>query len=257
MRETTENFVKDARPRSTLRGLRDQMMQPRALALIAGLAMVLTLVVPDRATVPVRFMFWGLVVALTYAVGHLVHAQAEARLTNRPAKVTISALVTAIGATLVVLGLGWVILSDMPTGRALAGAAVNIATIATIISVMVHLLDKHGQNPLPAPQRCILLDRLALDKRGALLALSVEDHYVRVRTTKGEDILLMRLSDAIKETGDTRGLQVHRSHWVALDAVVAARRKGDGAVLTMRTGPDIPVSRTKLAAIKEAGLLPR
>ncbi len=85
----------------------------------------------------------------------------------------------------------------------------------------------------------------------------MEDHYVRIRTTKDEDMILMRLADAIKEVGATSGLQVHRSHWVSLDQVTAATRKGDGALLNMSSGPDIPVSRANVAAIKEAGLLPR
>ncbi len=256
MHETTENFVNDTRPQSTLRELRDHVAQPLALVLMAGLAMILTLILPQRAESTVlRFIFWLLVVVLTYAVGFLAHGLAEARFTRRPARIAVSAGLTATGATLVVLGLGWIILSDLPAGRDLAGAGANIAAIAVIISVMFHLLsDQHAP---PAPQRCLLLDRLPLEKRGALVALSVEDHYVRVRTTKGEDVLLMRLSDAIRETGDLRGLQVHRSHWVALNHVTAARRKGDGAVLTMRIGPDIPVSRANVPAIREAGLLPR
>lgn len=256
MRETTESFVNDTRPQSTLRELRDHLAQPLALLLMGGLAMILTLILPQRAeSAALRFLFWLLVVLLTYAAGFLAHGIAEARFTRRPARIAVSAGLTAIGATLVVLGLGWIILSDLPAGRDLAAAVANIAAIAVIISVMFHLLS--DQPTPPAPQRCLLLDRLALEKRGALVALSVEDHYVRVRTTKGEEMLLMRLSDAIKETGGLRGLQVHRSHWVALDQVTAARRKADGAILSLQTGPDIPVSRANMPAIREAGLLPR
>ncbi|MDR9427029.1 MAG: hypothetical protein RI538_08240 [Salibaculum sp.] len=53
---------------------------------------------------------------------------------------------------------------------------------------------------------------------------------------------LMRLADAMREVGDTRGAQVHRVHLVAFDQVRAARREGD---------------RTNLPKVKEAGLLPR
>lgn len=256
MRETGENFVNDARPSSTLREWRDHVTQPLALVLMVGLAMILTLILPQRSESTVlRFIFWLLVVVLTYGAGFLAHGLAEQRFTRRPARIAVSAALTATGATLVVLGLSWAILSDLPAGRDLLAAVFNTAAIAVIISVMFHLL--HDQPTPPAPQRCLLLDRLPLEKRGALVALSVEDHYVRVRTTKGEVVVLMRLSDAIKETGDLRGLQVHRSHWVALDHVTAARRKGDGAVLSLRTGPDIAVSRANVPAIKEAGLLPR
>jgi hypothetical protein len=61
-------------------------------------------------------------------------------------------------------------------------------------------------------------------------------------TEKEEEMGLMRLADAMREVGDTRGAPVHRVHWVAFDQVRAARREGD---------------RTNLPKVKEAGLLPR
>ena len=67
----------------------------------------------------------------------------------------------------------------------------------------------------------------------------------------------MRLSDAMKEVGTTHGAHVHRSHWAAFDQVASVRREGDRAVLTMKTGIEIPVSRANISQIKEAGLLPR
>ena len=97
---------------------------------------------------------------------------------------------------------------------------------------------------------------MPLDKRGPLISLSVQDHYVDIVTTRGREMLLLRLSDAIRETQPTPGLRVHRSHWVALDQVSSARRDGARAVLTMSDGRDIPVSRSHVAAVKEAGLFP-
>ena len=66
----------------------------------------------------------------------------------------------------------------------------------------------------------------------------------------------MRLSDAVKEVGPNPGAQVHRSHWVSFDQVENVRRTSDRAILTMRSGAEIPVSRANLPKIKEAGLLP-
>lgn len=70
-------------------------------------------------------------------------------------------------------------------------------------------------------------------------------------------MVLLRLSDAIREVGNTDGLQVHRSHWVAKSAVTKAERTGDRALLSMSHGPDIPVSRSNLPKLRDAGLLPR
>ena len=120
-------------------------------------------------------------------------------------------------------------------------------------------LDAIPQREAVSPattQSPALLDRLPFDKRGPLLALSVSDHYVEVRTSKGHELLLMRLSDAIRETAPEPGLQIHRSHWVAKSAVQSARRDGARAFLTLIDGTEVPASRTYLPALKEAGLLP-
>ncbi len=47
-----------------------------------------------------------------------------------------------------------------------------------------------------------ILSRLPVDRRGPLVALSAEDHYVRVTTAAGETLVLMRLGDAMREAAD-------------------------------------------------------
>jgi len=57
-----------------------------------------------------------------------------------------------------------------------------------------------------------------------------------VHTSKGQDLILLRLSDAIEELAGLEGEQVHRSWWVARDGVTEVER-GDGrAVLTLKSG---------------------
>lgn len=142
----------------------------------------------------------------------------------------------------------------------LVALGVNVIVISIIIAgafvlIAAQITREGAQGPTtPEPPR--LLTRLPLEKRGGLISISVEDHYVDIFTTKGHEMVLMRLSDAMAETGDTPGLQVHRSHWVATDHVASARREGARAVLTLSDGRDIPASRTYVPALKEAGLLP-
>ena len=105
----------------------------------------------------------------------------------------------------------------------------------------------------PAPPR--LLSRLPLEKRGPLISQSVQDHYVSITTTAGSHLVLIRLADAITEASPTPGLQFHRSHWVALDQVKAARRTPEAAILTLTGTAEIPVARSRLKAVLAAGLL--
>ncbi|USQ95586.1 LytTR family DNA-binding domain-containing protein [Caulobacter sp. RL271] len=103
----------------------------------------------------------------------------------------------------------------------------------------------------PAPR---FLDRLPPKLRGAeLYAVEAEDHYLRLHTSRGQDLILMRLSDAVAELEGIEGAQTHRSWWVAKDAVEVARR-GDGrATLTLKGGVEAPVSRAYAKALREAG----
>lgn len=85
-----------------------------------------------------------------------------------------------------------------------------------------------------------------------LLALQAEDHYLRVITALGSDLLLMRLADAMRELPAARGMQVHRSWWVAFEAVTAIERDAGRLVLVLSNGQQIPVSRTYQPAVRAA-----
>ncbi len=90
---------------------------------------------------------------------------------------------------------------------------------------------------------------------GTLLALESEDHYLRLHTGAGSELILMRLRDAIGQLTDTPGLQVHRSFWVASLAVARIERRGAQAQLILSNGFKVPVSRTYMTALRDAGWL--
>ncbi|MGV2065468.1 LytTR family DNA-binding domain-containing protein [Agrobacterium sp. 22-226-1] len=95
-----------------------------------------------------------------------------------------------------------------------------------------------------------LLERLPPQKRGELLRLSVQDHYTQIVTTRGQQLVLLRFADALKELGHTAGLQVHRSHWIA-DADFISLRKQTGRLhIITKDGTEIPVSRSYSAAVQ-------
>lgn len=107
--------------------------------------------------------------------------------------------------------------------------------------------------PVPAAfVRPRILDRLPVDKRGVLIRLEVEDHYVRAITDRGSEMLLMRLADAIAEAGD--GIRLHRSHWVSrAGAGTLAREPGRNGrlVLVAADGARLPVSRSHAHAVQD------
>jgi DNA-binding LytR/AlgR family response regulator len=98
------------------------------------------------------------------------------------------------------------------------------------------------------------LERLPARLRGAALyAVEAEDHYLRLHTSEGADLILMRLSDAIGELEGIEGARTHRSWWVARDGVDDARRFDGKAVLRLKNGAEVPVSRTYVRALRQAG----
>jgi DNA-binding LytR/AlgR family response regulator len=254
--------VTRAPSQSTLREMRAHLGQPATLAALGGVSAVLALAGPfgtlESLTMAGRLGYWGAVVLATYATGTAIGVSLSARLSQQPpaTRVAVTTLATATAATAVVVALNVLLLGAMPDAIGGMSTFAAIFAVAAIVSATLQLTDRSDTRAArdAAPP---LLDRLPLDRRGTLVALSVEDHYVRVRTTQGETMLLMRLGDAIREAAPTPGLQVHRSHWVATGAVRAVRRDGDRAVLAMTMGGDIPASRSHIPALREAGLLPR
>jgi len=109
--------------------------------------------------------------------------------------------------------------------------------------------------PADPPPGYRLLQRLVPELRGDLVLISVRDHYVDVRTTRGQASLLLRFSDAMAEAGDVDGTQVHRSHWVAWDAVEGVNRAGGKVYLSLRNGGPVPVSRNHRAKLQDRGLI--
>jgi hypothetical protein len=130
----------------------------------------------------------------------------------------------------------------------------NVALVSVGSSIMAVLVNRSAARTEAAPAPPKFLERLPLKLRGGeVWAVEAEDHYLRLHTSKGQDLILMRLSDAVDELEGIEGMQVHRSGWVARDAIADAKR-GDGrATLTLKDGAQVPVSRTYAAQLREKG----
>ncbi len=111
----------------------------------------------------------------------------------------------------------------------------------------------HEPAPAPVVPPSPFIDRLPAHLGTTLIALEMEDHYVRAHTMLGSDLILMRMRDAIAELAGVPGMQVHRSWWVAQAAVAAVERDGRNVRLELPNGLRAPVSRERVAALREAG----
>lgn len=101
-----------------------------------------------------------------------------------------------------------------------------------------------------------LHSRLGVSFEGPIIALQSEDHYVRVHGSKGDELLLIRLRDAITEMEGVAGIQVHRSWWVALDGIAAVDQAGRSCSVRLRNGVTLPVARDSIQRLRDARLPP-
>jgi len=248
------------------RAISEHLASPLVLGSQAGITLVLGLSGPFETlallSLPARLCYWGLLVFGIYAIGTAVTDTLNPQL--RPTRLGYAgtAVVTGMINGLVAGGL-LIIINDWlfsETTRALSspaavlGFTVLVALVVNGLHALAEYRDARSRKT-PDARQAQLIDRLPPDRRGGLVALRVQDHYVEVITTEGQDMLLMRLRDAIREAAPEPGLQVHRSHWVAVAHVRSARLHGETATLVLSDGRHVPVSRTYLPAVTAAGLL--
>lgn len=98
-----------------------------------------------------------------------------------------------------------------------------------------------------------LLDLLPPRLGKDILCLEMEDHYVRVHTPLGSDLILLPMLRAIDSLSAIEGLRVHRSWWVARAAVVRSGVVGRETRLWLVNGLEVPVSRRTVADLRAAG----
>lgn len=93
----------------------------------------------------------------------------------------------------------------------------------------------------------------AVNLKEPVLCLQMEDHYVRIHRASGSTLELMPLHEAIGRYGSPDGLQVHRSWWVAGNAVAEADRDVRNWRLRLSNGLFVPVARNRIVDVRARG----
>ncbi|RYD87614.1 MAG: LytTR family transcriptional regulator, partial [Sphingomonadales bacterium] len=108
--------------------------------------------------------------------------------------------------------------------------------------------------PLPEAEAAFRR-RLSAKRRAArLIAIEADDHYLKVHTDEGVELVTMRFADALAELKGAHGFRLHRSWWAAGDAIEAVRwRRGGTGEALLAGGLTVPVSRSQAPALKAAG----
>lgn len=251
----------------TLREMHAVFTNPRVWLVLCVVAVLVGLVGPfGTFGMPLgpRLAYWVAIAVFTFHTANFAVTFVSAWLWPHLGQwliLPLAGLAGAIPVSLVVTLVNALALGDLYTPPEFLLIFAYCVAITSAVTLLTYVLQPRGpQGELiatgqsPNPQSP-LLDRLPLPKRGPLVSLTVEDHYVRVETQKGSELVLMRLGDAIRETAGVAGLQIHRSHWVALDQVDKTERRDGKWVVVTSKGEALPISRSYLPAAREKGLI--
>lgn len=247
-----------------LRTLRIATEVLRFCAIVGGLGLIFAwLGVYNTGALPFykSFVFWSTTMAVGAGTSLLVAPfiwGPRFEQVGAVFKIAIASVIISVPVTLVLVFM----FSSAPSfsPARLASQFTYVLVVSMIVTAAAYvrhvMVNKspdadHDRDPMAS-----FLERLPVKYRNAdLYAISSEDHYLRVHTSVGEELILMRLADAVRELAGADGLQVHRSWWVATAAIRDERRVDGRSLLVLANATEVPVSRSYRTQAKEAGLV--
>jgi DNA-binding LytR/AlgR family response regulator len=209
----------------------------------------------------IRMTYWPIVIVGGGVIGIAIDLLVTRRTTGFWLRLAADSLLMTLPVTALVWEVSGLMLGPPADQPHLAGLVFQVFVISFGVMLLRQLAWRGVWTQRSAPEAEIQAEaadafrrRLSAKRRAArLLAVEAEDHYLRVHTDAGDELITARFSDALLELGGLAGYQTHRSWWVAAGAIEAVRwRRGRGE-LRLATGLTAPVSRTHTAVLKREG----
>ena len=214
-----------------------------------------------------RLLYWIPVALIGYAIFRPITLAAIAigqRLElSELAAAAVGVTIAAIPATFAISYYGGYRPGAPPSFDQLFQLYVQVAVIGVLVTAVFLLIERVQKDSEPAPADSAVsaspppaspfFDRLPGAWADQLLALEMEDHYVRAHGPGTSALILLRMRDAEAELAGIDGIRVHRSWWVARASVEKVLRDGRSYKLRLTNGLEAPVARDRIAALKAAG----
>ena len=235
-----------------------------AVLILGALFTFLAVYDSDKLSFTSRFVFWTSLIAVGTLIAAWVRPWVNTQLLpHRPAALQLLTLSAIVAAPIPVMLFGF------DTGFKQAWPAWNWALqyLLSFIIIILFITGRHivlqsfgntatpraagtAQSPDPVEK---FLQRLPVKFHGASLhAVSSEDHYLRIYTDRGDELILMRLADALHELVSVDGLQTHRSWWVARQGVAKIIGENGKKSLVLKCGTEALVARSRAKKVREA-----
>lgn len=211
---------------------------------------------------PLRLAYWLILMLAGTALGLLAQTAAR-RWRIFPEQIVLQAgvviLLMWLPQSIIVLVVQRYVAGEPLTQQIILNVIALVFVVSAAVTAVNYLADRPPLQTKAAvngeaPAR--FLNRLPPRLRGAeIWAVEADDHYLRLHTSAGHDLILMRLGDAVAELKGIEGARTHRSWWVARNGYIGCERGRGGARLLLRNGLAAPVSRTYISALRGAGWL--
>jgi DNA-binding LytR/AlgR family response regulator len=257
------DFANDTAWQFTYRELQRLIKSPQFWTGLVAVVLVLAIIGPfstfENQDFSARLVFWGLMATSCYFVGFAVSVFVGRLALQAGASDVLSRLIGGAVSGLPVTIIVWVINKHI-YGFTMEGRfsfltlLVSCTIIAMAIAMIIyqitraHRPDEVDDTVVKKP--VAFLRRMPVGLGREIFSLEAQDHYVNVTTSKGSALVLIRLSDAIAELEGIEGLRIHRSWWVAKDAIIKTTRKNGKLMVALSNDAVLPVSRTYAGAVK-------
>lgn len=249
------------------------------LGLPFGVGLVLSLIGPfgtfDTLQTGRRLAYWLAVVSVNWLLADVIVRRVDVLAADiLPAPRILvplaGACLTALPATGIVTlanglsGIGW------PDNVMVLGLQVLILLCAIALPVYTWESMQEPQPVTPQPVASgtsgtgqalpqhnaltLFAARLSGPLEGRLICLEMQDHYLVVHHSGGSTMILCRMEDAAREL-HAIGRRVHRSWWVAADAVAHPEREGQRIFLRLTDDRRVPVGRSFRKELSQVGWL--
>ena len=253
-----------------VRFLRERILIRRIgleLALLAAMGIFFAIVTPyDSFRMPTsdRYYYWLLCIVGGGAIGILIDESIGRRLRRSWQRILAVSLLMTPFVTVFVYWMDELFTGGMPLSLipllcwrvfAICVPVMTVRALAWRAPKMVIEIETRTIVAPPLPEsEAAFRARLSAKRRTArLLAVEAYDHYLRVHTDEGEELVTLRFADALEELAGAHGFKTHRSWWVSAGAIEeVVWRRGTGEA-RLAGGLLVPVSRAQAPILKEAG----
>lgn len=212
---------------------------------------------------PVRYVYWVCCIVGGGAIGIAIDETAGVAAGGFWRRLAVTSFAMTLPVAVLVSLIGYVLTGSDFRPRNPFGYLFQVWVISVPVMALRALTWRPARTrietrvvvapPLPEAEATFRL-RLSAKRRAArLIAVEAEDHYLRVHTDAGDELVTAKFAEALAELSGAHGYQTHRSWWVAADAIEKVSwRRGSGEA-RLAGGLVAPVSRTHAPGLRQAG----